>query len=201
MIFYFLYEIYQKGKEGQQSKSELQRIRGNRTIFSLLLHQQREISDDVTGLGITIGSPTAKNKLLKICNPYCNPCAKSHRDIEKLLSIYADIQVQIIFTVSSAPNDKRAMPVRHLLAIAEKKDQEVLKQALNDWYNAPQKNYDVFSAKYPYYKDLQLQDSKIEAMNRWTEEKEIHFTPTIFLNGHQLPDIYSIDNIKYFLSE
>ena len=42
---------------------------------------------------------------------------------------------------------------------------------------------------------------KIEAMDKWCKAMEISFTPTIFINGHQLPDAYSIEDLQYFLLE
>jgi hypothetical protein len=33
------------------------------------------------------------------------------------------------------------------------------------------------------------------------ESSEIYFTPTIFFNGFQLPDAYSIGDLKYFPAE
>ncbi len=47
---------------------------------------------------------------------------------------------------------------------------------------------------------LKQQDEKVEAMSTWFKETGIAFTPTFFVNGYQLPDIYKVGDLKYFLS-
>jgi len=48
---------------------------------------------------------------------------------------------------------------------------------------------------------LQQQNEKIEMMDRWCKNVDVQFTPTFFVNAFQLPDAYSIDDLKYFLAE
>ena len=93
-----------------------------------------------------------------------------------------------------------ALPVKHLLAIAEKGDEEKTKQALDIWYLAEKKDYAAFANKYPMNGELKMQGDKIKAMQEWCDKTEITFTPTFFINGNQLPEIYSIANLNYFLS-
>ena len=49
--------------------------------------------------------------------------------------------------------------------------------------------------------DHAKQASKIEAMFKWCDDMEIIATPTIFINGYQLPDAYDIEDLQYFLLE
>ncbi len=46
---------------------------------------------------------------------------------------------------------------------------------------------------------LSQQKGKIGAMHDWCEETAITFTPTFFINGYQLPSLYSVSDLKYFL--
>ena len=89
-----------------------------------------------------------------------------------------------------------------MLAIAEKSnnDEETIKHALDDWYFSDKKDYKVFAEKYPLNGELQQQDEKVAAMRDWCEKADIKFTPTFFVNGYQLPDIYTINDLTYFLS-
>jgi protein-disulfide isomerase len=49
--------------------------------------------------------------------------------------------------------------------------------------------------------ELKLQGDKITAMEKWCKAMDIHATPTLLLNGYQLPDAYSIEDLQYFLLE
>jgi len=112
-----------------------------------------------------------------------------------------DVQVRIIFTASNNVNDRKASPAKHLLALAEKGDGLLLQRALDDWYNQPKKDYEVFSKKYPMNGELGRQDEKLAAMRGWCNNMDIRFTPTFFVNGRQLPDVYTLEDLKYFLKD
>jgi protein-disulfide isomerase len=72
---------------------------------------------------------------------------------------------------------------------------------LDDWNLADKKYYEHFTAKYPMHGQLTKQVDKIDAMDKWCKGMDIHFTPTIFINGYQLPDAYSIEDLQYFLAD
>ncbi len=200
-IVSLLMPAYRSAKESRRNKIELQRLKHNPQIFSALLAKQKAVTENPEGLGITIGNPYASNKIIKVCNPYCSPCAKAHTPIEELVHNNDDVQVQIIFTVTDDNKDKRAAPVKHLLAIAEKENEALIKQALDSWYLAEQKDYEKFASKYPMNGELQRQGEKLEAMSTWCNKNEIIFTPTFFVNGNQLPEMYTVNDLKYFLSK
>ena len=87
-------------------------------IFEALLAKQKKITASADGLGIIVGNPNATNTIIKVCNPYCGPCAKAHPAIHDLIKENENIKVQILFTATAKENDKRSKPVKHLLAIA-----------------------------------------------------------------------------------
>jgi uncharacterized membrane protein/protein-disulfide isomerase len=190
----------EKAKENKSKTTTLQRLKHNTQIFEALLEKQKFIGDTAVGLGIVKGNPNAKNKIVKVCNPYCGPCAQAHKVLEDLLQNNPDIELQIIFTASDNETDRKAPPVKHLLAIAEMGNEKLTQQALDDWYLAEKKDYDLFALKYPLNGELQKQSEKVKAMREWCSKVTISFTPTVFVNGYQLPEIYTIDDLKYFLS-
>ena len=61
-------------------------------------------------------------------------------------------------------------------------------QALDDWYLAEKKDYDAFALKYPMNGELQQQKDKIIAMREWCDAMKIRATPTIYINGQELPE-------------
>jgi len=189
-----------KAKEGKSINHELLRLKHNPEIFQALLEKQKKISESTEGLGITLGNSDGKIKLIKVCNPYCGPCASAHPIIDELLENNPDLQVQIIFTASIEENDFRMPPVQHLLAIANKGDSLLTKKALDDWYLSPSNDYNVFAKKHPMNDELKIELPQINAMHKWTEDEQIAFTPTFFINGYQLPETYHVSDLKYFLS-
>ncbi|MBN8837606.1 MAG: thioredoxin domain-containing protein [Sphingobacteriia bacterium] len=199
--WYLLKPVLIRLQEAKSKSRQLMRLKYDTRIFEALLHKQKQITISATGLGITIGNPNATHILIKVCNPYCGPCANAHPDIEKIIQDNTNIKAQIIFTATANEDDKRSKPVKHLMAIAAKENAAVIAKALDDWYLADKKDYDVFAAKYPMNGELKQQDEKLKAMEVWCKQTDIAFTPTFFINGYQLPDMYNIRDLAYFLSE
>lgn len=188
-------------QEAKNTKREYLRIKFNTEIFDALLKKQKRITASADGLGISLGNPAGANTLIKVCSPYCGPCAKAHPKIEALLEQHDNLQVKIIFNAPNEEDNVMTKPVRHLLAIDGKKNEAITKKALDDWYLAEKKDYDLFASKYPMNGELLKQGDKMKAMSKWCKQMEVKVTPTIFINGYQLPDAYSIEDLQYFLLE
>lgn len=203
-IIFFWFGIKPYALQLQQAKGmkrEYLRLKFNSEIFDTLLIKQKQIHLPVDDLGIEIGNKNAKNKLIKVCNPYCNPCAKAHEKLENLLKNTSELSVKIIFIAPNNENNLMFPPVRHFMSIAEEGNVEMTKSALDDWYLMEEKDYDRFADKYPLKDQFSNQGSKIESMNKWCRAIGIDYTPTIFLNGYQLPGAYNIEDLQYFLLE
>jgi len=183
------------------TKREHLRIKFNTEIFDMLLKKQKPITVPVANIGIDLGKAGAVHTLIKVCNPYCGPCSTAHPKIEKLLEENNNLCVKIIFTGSGKDDDIQTKPVTHLMAIVEEQNEQLTKKALDDWYLAEKKSYEVFAKQYPMNGELLNQAHKIDAMHNWCQRMNVVATPTVFLNGYQLPDAYSIGDLEYFLLE
>jgi protein-disulfide isomerase/uncharacterized membrane protein len=184
-------------KENSGYKAAYKRLLYSPEIFNGLLQQQNAIVEGYDELGITIGNPNALNTIVKVCNPYCGWCAKAHPELEEILSHTDNVKIKIIFTATNDEGDRAGKVVRHLLAIEANGNAKLTQQALNDWYLASKKDYENFAAKYPKNGELKKQYNKIDAMSGWCKEAGIIHTPTIFINGKQLPENYKVEELKY----
>jgi uncharacterized membrane protein len=196
----WLIPVFRNAKSSGRYRLELQRIKKDPVVFSSLLQKQRTIEGATAGLGITLGNPLAANTIIKVCNPYCGPCALAHPLLDELIDNNPDLKLQVIFAATSREGDKRNIPVKHFMAIAAEGDSRKTRKALDDWYGAREKDYEVFAAMHPAQWMAEEQDIKVKAMEEWCNREQIAFTPTIFINGHQLPPNYSVKDLKYFLS-
>lgn len=182
-------------------KKEAAQLKYNKEIFTALLKKQKGITSSTEGLGIILGNPDAKNTLIKVCDPYCGPCAKAHKVIDELLEGNENVKVQIIFTATTHEQDFRSEVVKHLLAVASKNDEQFTTKALDEWYLADKKDYKSFAAKYPLNGEIEKQTAAIAKMEKWCNDNNVRVTPTIFINGYQFPDAYGIGDLQYFLLE
>jgi uncharacterized membrane protein len=196
IIWYLVKPIFLAAKAASGYTGAYKRLLYNPEIFNSLLQQQTTAPDGWQHLGINIGNPNAATTILKVCNPYCGPCAKAHSVLEEIIKHNANVQLKIIFTATNNENDITNKPAKHLLAIAAKENSQLNAQALDDWYLANKKDYDVFAGKYPMNGELKEQDEKIELMSKWCNDGEITATPTFFINGKRLPETYNINELK-----
>jgi len=187
-------------QKAKREKRNYLRLKFNQQIFESLLYRQKTLSP-TEGLGIILGNKAnPKHIITKVCNPFCGPCAAAHPKIIQMLAENQQLQLRIVFT-SSNDEATSSRPVKHFLSLQENQDEKLLTQALNDWYGAKEKNYDSFAIKYPLQKQTTDQASKVDAMYAWCTDMNIRFTPTYFIDGYQMPEAYSIQDINYFLSE
>jgi protein-disulfide isomerase len=198
-FWFILKPIVLKAKDEPVYKAAYKRHLHNPETFNQLLQQQVSAPNGYQDLGIEIGNPNAENTIIKVCNPYCGPCAKAHPVLDEIIHSNRNVKLKLIFTASNDKDDNRGVAARHLLAINEKHDGLLTQQALDDWYLASKKDYEVFASKYPMNGELKKQESQIDKMRKWCKEAEISFTPTIFINGHRLPEKYNVEELKYIL--
>lgn len=197
-VWYALKPIFLSLHKAKDTKRQHLRLKFNSELFGTLLQNQKRIAP-VEHLGITLGNPNATHTLVKVCSTYCGPCSKAHPEIEKLLAANTNLKVKIIFLAPNPEVNKNLLPTCHLLAIARQADTHRLHQALDDWYLPDEKDYDLFASRYPVPPVLLEQHEHIVAMNTWCEQEGIRSTPTIFLDGYQLPGSHNIEDLHYLL--
>ncbi len=180
-------------------KRNLKKIKNNPSIFGRLLTQSKKISNPTEGLGIRIKNKSPKYQVIKVCNPYCGPCAKAHPELERLVE-EGSIDLQVLFFPNADMADPRTKTISHFLAIADKGDQQITRKALDQWYTSEQKDYTAFADAYPMNGELKQQEEKITAMKEWCEREGITHTPTIFINGYKLPEEYNIEDLKEIIT-
>lgn len=194
--WFIVKKVVYQAKDALVYEAAYKRLLYNPEQFNQLLEQQDEAAEGWQQLGINIGNPGAGITILKVCNPYCGPCAKAHPVLEDLIKHNSNVNVKIIFTASDEEHDKARQPVRHLLAIAESAPVHQVEKALDDWYMPDKKDYEVFASKHPKNGELARQGDKITAMKEWCNKAAIRHTPTFFINGKRLPETYRIEELK-----
>jgi hypothetical protein len=76
-------------------------------------------------------------------------------------------------------------------------DKEFKRKALYDWYQLM--DIDRFSDLYPLSQTINY-CIELAALRQWKESANILFTPTVFVNGNELPNHYSIYALPVYLN-
>ena len=194
--WYLLKPILVKSKDKAVYSNAYKRLLYNPDVFNQLLQQQEDAAEGWQQLGITIGNPNATITILKVCNPYCGPCAKAHKVLEEIIHQNNNVKLTIIFTSTTNIEDRGLKPVQHLLAIYNKNNPSQMQQALDDWYLSEIQGYEIFAKKHPLNEDFLKYNNSINIMRKWCTVANITHTPTIFINGKKMPELYDIAALK-----
>jgi uncharacterized membrane protein len=177
---------------------ELVAVKRNPAIFRTLLIQQSQappISDDL--YPIVFGNSDAECKITIVTDPYCSSCSKAHKDLEQLVLHNQNVNVTNIFsTVSnSSPATKVVM---HVLALAKQGTLAI--EALTDWYNQKNKDYDTWAKRYPTETPLSDQVAMCQVHRKWCHDADIMETPTIYIDGYKIPETYKLESLSWILN-
>jgi protein-disulfide isomerase len=179
-------------------KQQLRRFKYDTASFTNMLKDQAKYVQPGADWSIVLGSQEADNVISMVSNPYCQPCAATHHDLDELLKYNPNLQARVIFAIGTNNDDDRAVVARHLMALGRMADDQIVTCALNDWYNQKQKNYADWAKTHPVQLDAAIMDV-IQKQKDWCELAEITTTPTILLNGYRLPPLYQLKDLKYML--
>ena len=116
-----------------------------------------------------------------------------HKRIEALLKTHGDrLCVQYIFTSFNKDLEESS---RFLIASYLQLDTQTTLTVFQQWFDGEKDNAQEFMNKIPV--DISSQDvgAELEKHNAWCERSLLTSTPTILLNGHILPNAYTIEDI------
>ncbi len=185
--------VLQKNKELGAKNFSILRFKNNPDVFNALLMQQRKIDTASFEDDLQIGNSGAAIQIIVACNPYCGPCAKTHKDLHELIE-KNDMGLTVRFSVKAdKKGDGKTEIVEYLLQLLIDKSVAYKKQVLSDWYITM--NMEKFKQQY-------LLDDKrdmivlLRQQEQWTEKAKITATPTIFINGYELPKQYRAADLK-----
>lgn len=187
-----------KSEQTDLLKLQLKKFKYNDMVFNKLmgLQPQHLVTDDL--MPIILGNPKSETIITMVSNPYCGPCGMTHNILDEWLDQRDDIQVRILFTFAEYEHGLIPNTIKHLMSLGVYADKTLLKQALSDWYNQSSKNYYEWAEKYPSNISPDI-DTAFQKQKKWCEMADVSFTPTIFINGYKLINLYKLEDIKYLL--
>ena len=189
--------VFLKAQQVAPLKRQLHKFKYNIELFNTMLKDQPKYALPDKEWSIVLGNADANNVITMVSDPYCQPCSVAHKALEDWLHHNADIQARIVFTANNTDDDETRV-VRHLMALNALGDKSVVENAVNEWYGQKQKDYKQWAGKYPIAITEEV-FAILDKQNAWCQLAEITGTPTVLVNGYQLPDLYQLKDIKYML--
>ena len=180
-------------------ENEIKKLKSDELIFKTYLQSAPHFNIDNDNKHIQFGNPESSFVITMVTSPTCGPCAAIHNQLEELLDQYEDdIQVQLIYAVNSN-NEKQNNAVKWLLGIYLSYDPLKVTEIYNEWYSSGKQDFNNFCLKYP----INQEDPRIQEIynshRAWCKASNVTVTPTLYVNGYKLPNLYQVGDLKYFI--
>lgn len=169
-------------------KRELQKSKFNPDYVQSLFARQPQMPPIFGDMRVVkMGNPKADNTLTIVTNPVCGPCVRMHPEIEEFLRTTDAVNCQFVFL--SSPQSE--LLIQQTLGLPDDR----MAEAMHRWYTGKYSDVDTWR------KDLQIDDALLEnnqtnIHRQWCDLAEIQATPTLYLNGQQMPLAYHLNDVE-----
>jgi len=183
-------------KATQSLRQSMNSIKANESVFMELLKKQPFYETNDCDSVICFGNPDSKLRITVLSNPYCNPCAMMHKRIEELL-IKMNNYISVQYILSSF-EEKLNSTNKNLIAVCLEKNINSVLKVFNDWFeegNVLQDDYFSNLSLNMGNPEIEVEFQKHEA---WKNKTQLRETPTVLVNGYQLPESYKVEDLRYF---
>ncbi len=178
----------------------LLRWKNNPVVLSTLLKQQQKVNTNPWNNDFLLGEATAPIQIISVLNPYCNACEKEYDELVSLFkSLGNEVSIIIRFNAQFSSNtSKRSIAIQEILnanSLISNMDRKT--EILKDWYS--HKNILKFKQSWNMGNISVADDKLLKKHEEWCMESNITATPSVFLNGYRVPDIYQIRDLRHLL--
>ena len=195
-LLYSLWRLSRLFKVSSHYKYSLARVKYHKEVFRTLLQTGRKIEMPTDDCGIILGNPKGSVHIVKVCNPYCGHCADAQPILQKIVNDHPDVKLQIIFATNPNTPFYKETPID--IFLSHYHNGADMERIMSDWYADPVKDKDKFEQANPVsHRDSAWNKENADRMFKFCEAVKIVGTPTIFINGHELPDYYTIKEMQY----
>lgn len=193
----FLYSLSRNEEKGEKEfYQRLLKLKYDDEVFRYLLHKADKYLDYKEASSILIGNKNAKVVVSFITNLLCTPCAYMHSRIKALEGqLEDDVCIQYIFF---SPTEEVEKYTKKLIFLYQKEGDLGFLHSLDCWFknNKANINNDIEgNSNSPEY---EVEDEYMKHKS-FINKYDIHSTPTILVNGCVLPDLYSVEDLIYFI--
>lgn len=181
-----------------KSNFSLWKFKKDPNVFLRLLVRERQILFVRKSNDLQIGNSNSPFQFLIVCNPFCSPCAIAHRVFHEIAERYGDkVGITVRFAFLKSKGDKQIEAMKLIYrTYGSMQDRfagqrsAMCRSLLFSWYE--HMNLERFKTQYEEVGvNGTMNFEELDEQIRWASEVDVEYTPTMFLNGYQLPAWYS----------
>lgn len=149
-------------------------------------------------LGISIGQSTINDSyLVKVCSPFCFPCAEGMRDIFELIDNNSDLTVKLVFVVNPNEPTESLEVVKCLLALKYEKTNAEMREIVHEWFVTGVRDVKAFLDKHRgmVNRSAELVEMEVNEMYQHCINAKISFTPTYYFEGYRIVEPFGLSDL------
>ena len=159
--------------------------------FISSLQSEKTVKYLETNTKMIFGNVFAPLQILIVCQPYCIPCANTHKQIDEVLKNHREnICLKLVWLANNESSVKAVSLIFDVVSF-QTKENALLK--VEEWFSLM--NYERYLNNNISITNQKNYKIDIDEQNEWVTQNKIVITPTIFINNHQIPKIYTIEDI------
>jgi hypothetical protein len=189
--------ISDRGKE--YLKLESLKMKRDPEIFLYKLKKGEKIDIPFDKSALILGDPENKVLISVFLSFHCGACAKRFDSILELIGHNYKIKVQLIF--SPAKDEISVRFIKSIFSLIKSGQKNKALEELKTWYKTDMKS----RIKLSIVNDILDIPTGFEEMinynNSLFRDGKVVAVPSVYINGYLIPDIYSLDDIRYHICE
>jgi hypothetical protein len=187
--------FYKLNEENKKITIDYQKIRRDAKNFIISLKSEKRVKYFETNTEMIFGNVIAPLQILIVCQPYCIPCAITHKKVDEILKIHKNnICLKIVWLANNQSSQKAVSLIFDVVSY-QTKENALLK--INEWFSVM--NYESYLNNNIISTNQKNSKINIDEQNKWVIQNKIVVTPTIFINNHEIPKIYTIEDISIMI--
>ncbi len=180
-------------KERVHAVQQFRALKANGIVAKTLIENGEFYETTLDDSSIIFGNPDAKVLVTILSNPHCNPCARMHERVEKLLRMAGnEICIQFIF---SSFNEQLEDSSRYLISCYMNSSQDDALSKFALWYTQEKFDYKEIIRQNDAHIHTEAIEEEMTKHKKWRENTSLVVTPTILVNGHKLPNEYELEDL------
>lgn len=188
-----LYQLYRERMKLRREKEEWSGLKYSSRNFVALVKASKKIEEQPSN--IIIGGHGNKTTVTLILNPLCNPCAVFYQQFYKNIfpRLVPYCKVNIVWLGFEGYEDS----VKFMIS---KYGSDTAKAAefYYHWYQKYRFHFKEYLAR-ERNPTAKFVNDEWQLHVRWQRNPLLHGTPEVLVNGHVLPDCYTVEDLPHFV--
>lgn len=174
-------------------------LKANSAVAKVLFEQSGYYETSLKDSSIIFGNANAKIRVTILSNPHCNPCARMHKRVDKLLRMNGcDICIQYIF---ASFNESLEDSSRYLISYYLNHNTDETLRKFYLWYEKEKDNYQKLIKENEAFLHTEPIEEEMKKHRNWKNKTSFTSTPTILINGYKLPKEYELEDVITIISK